>query len=39
VATGGVAFDALTAGTTTVRGTIPGYVVLPAAAVTVTVSP
>jgi hypothetical protein len=39
VATGGVAFDALTAGTTTVRGTIPAFIVLPTAAVIVTVSP
>jgi hypothetical protein len=39
VATGGVAFDALTAGTTAVRGTIPAFIVLPTAAVIVTVSP
>jgi len=38
VATGGVAFDPLAAGTTTVGATIPGYVALPAAQVTVTVS-
>ncbi|HEX9728792.1 MAG TPA: hypothetical protein VGA37_09840 [Gemmatimonadales bacterium] len=38
VAAGGVAFDPLTTGTTTVSGTIPGYVVLPTATVSVTVS-
>ena len=38
VATGGVAFDPLTAGTTTVAATIPGYVALAGSQVTVTVS-
>jgi hypothetical protein len=39
VATGGVAFDPLTAGTTTVRATIAGFVALPDATVLVTVGP
>ncbi len=39
VVEGGVAFDALTAGTTTVSATIPGYVILPLASRTVTISP
>jgi hypothetical protein len=34
-----VAFDPLTAGTTTVAGTSPGFVVLPTATVSVTVNP
>jgi hypothetical protein len=38
VATGGVAFDPLTAGTTTIAATIPGFVALPGATVVVTVS-
>ena len=38
VATGGVAFDPLTAGTTTVAATIPGYVALTGSQVNVTIS-
>ncbi len=39
VANGGIAFDALAAGSTTVAGAIPGFVALPRAALVVTVSP
>ncbi|MEO8337647.1 MAG: hypothetical protein ABI664_21905, partial [bacterium] len=39
VATGGVAFDPLAAGNTTVSGTAPGVIVVPEASVTVTVTP
>jgi hypothetical protein len=39
VATGGVAFDPLTAGTTTVVGAIPGFITTTAGSVTVTVTP
>jgi hypothetical protein len=39
VATGGVAFDPLTVGTTAVRGTVPGLVALPGATVIVTIGP
>jgi hypothetical protein len=39
VATGGVAFDPLAMGGTTVRATIPGFLALPAATVPVTVNP
>ena len=38
VATGGVALDPLTAGTTTIAGTIPGLIALPSASVLVTVN-
>ncbi len=38
VATGGVAFDPLTAGTTAVRATIPGFIATTAATVAVTVT-
>jgi hypothetical protein len=39
VATGGVAFDPLAAGTTTVRATIPGFLALPGATIPITVNP
>jgi probable HAF family extracellular repeat protein len=39
VASGGVAFDPLTAGTTTVSASIPGFVILPTASQVVTVNP
>jgi hypothetical protein len=39
VAAGGIAFDPLTAGSTTVSATIPNFVATTAATVTVTVTP
>jgi hypothetical protein len=39
VAAGGVSFDGLAAGSTTVTATIPGFIVLPSSSVTVTVNP
>ena len=39
VATGGVAFDPLAQGTTTIATTIPGFILLPSATLLITVSP